>query len=259
MKQIRFYDNDQTNINAVKKNRHIKCYKVPSQEKIDTTARIEYIENLLKTRRNKFFNSYVYPQIIEKAIERNVYPEFNYDDKSGLSSAAINDLIEWASDGGKVVIFDLDRTLIKTEGFGIFFRSRQEADDIFAGNLDNLMRHLGVKESDIEETIKHFFYYICGGMNRYLDLSTMFVMMSIYGVDTYINSSNEKCNSSLFREILHRMFGSDIKLQCSGKNKLAAIMKSPNLRRRIDDTSATTLQMMVRRRSLKKKRKSKRT
>lgn len=260
MRLIRFYDNEQYHIDMISENKLIKSVKVPSQKKINIKERIEFVEDLMRYKDNKFFNYYIYPQIIEKAISNHKYPELNYDQTSGLKSADMDDILEWASLGGKAIVFDLDRTLIKTEGFGIFFRSRAEADKIFAGSLTDFMAGVGVPEKEIKSTIDDFLKYICGGEERRRDLINMFVFLSIYGVDVYINSSNEKCKSPLFREVVHKLFGTDLTIQCSGKNKLEGMMKSQKLRRMIDPNifsrSATKIQKMVRRRSFRMSLKS---
>lgn len=227
MKKIRFYDNDQTHIDAVKVNPDIECIKVNSQIKINNEEHIAFIEELRAVKNNRFFNVYV-EQKIQRAIMKKQWPIFNYDQTSGMTSEAMIDLIEWAKMGGEVVIFDLDRTLIKTEGYGIFFRSKEESDKMFSMGLKELIEYIGVKNPDeIEPTIDDFILYICGGKHRLDELRAMFRKLNEFGVDIYVNSMNTACQSQLFREVLQKIIVVNHEVQCSDEKggKLIQIMK----------------------------------
>jgi hypothetical protein len=232
---IRFYDNDQTHIDNVKVNRHIECIKVDSQLRINEKERIPFIEEMRRTRKNRFFNVYI-ETIIQKAIARKTWPVFNYDQSAGIRGEAMMELIEWAELGGEVVIFDLDRTIIMTEGYGIFFKNKTECDDIFSKHLEDLMQYVGVKD-DIEATIHDFIVYICGGQRRLEQLQDMFSALHELGVKIYINTMNTACVSPLFREVLDRIIVVPYEVQCSDERggKLHQIINTTRLRGILDD------------------------
>jgi hypothetical protein len=149
MKKIRFYDNDQTHIENVQVNSDIECIKVESQINKPIITDITSLKEEMKD--NKFFLKYV-----KKIIERNSSPEnkLNYDETSGITSNEMDELLEWArEEGGEMVIFDFDRTIIKTEGFGIFFQSKEHSDNWFSKDLNELMSgYLKVDVNDVEST-----------------------------------------------------------------------------------------------------------
>lgn len=232
MTKIRFYDNDQTHIDNVKANPKIECIKVNSQIQINEKKFIPFIQAMRKAKHdikseyyNRFYNIYIEPTI-NRALKNRVNPVLNYDQTAGIQEDDMTELLHWAEKEGEVVIFDLDRTLIMTEGYGIFFKSKKECYDIFTKNLTDLMEYVGVKD-DMEATIQDFIIYICGGKTRYNQLQDMFQSLFVLDIEIYINTMNEACNSPLFREVLQRIIVVPHEVQCSTeKGKLHEILAS---------------------------------
>jgi hypothetical protein len=215
-KKIRFYDNDQTHIENVQVNSDIECIKVESQINKPIITDITSLKEEMKD--NKFFLKYV-----KKIIERNSSPEnkLNYDETSGIASNEMDELLEWArEEGGEMVIFDFDRTIIKTEGFGIFFQSKEHSDYWFSKDLNELMSgYLKVDVYDVESTVNDFLVYICGGKERLTKLRQMFRELNALNVKIYINSMNLACDSRLFRDVVKRIIVVDNEIQCSDYKK----------------------------------------
>ena len=124
MTKIRFYDNDQTHIDNVKANPKIECIKVNSQIQINEKKFIPFIQAMRKAKHdikseyyNRFYNIYIEPTI-NRALKNRVNPVLNYDQTAGIQEDDMTELLHWAEKEGEVVIFDLDRTLIMTEGYG---------------------------------------------------------------------------------------------------------------------------------------------
>jgi hypothetical protein len=210
-KNIRFYDNDQTHIENVQVNFDIECIKVESQINKPIKTNITSLKEEMKD--NKFFLKYV-----KKIIERNLSPEnkLNYDETSGITSNEMDELLEWAREGGEMVIFDFDRTIIKTEGFGIFFKNKEDSDYWFSKDLNELMSgYLKVDVYDVESTVNDFLVYICGGKERLTKLRQMFQELNALNVKIYINSMNLACDSRLFRDVVNRIIVVDNEIQCS--------------------------------------------
>ena len=90
--KIRFYDNDQTHIDAVKGNPKIECIKVNSQIKINEKKFIQFIQDMRSAKHdiaseyyNRFYNIYIEP-IINRALTNGEKPVLNYDQTAGIRS-----------------------------------------------------------------------------------------------------------------------------------------------------------------------------
>jgi hypothetical protein len=212
LKNIRFYDDSEENIEDVQKDFNIECIHVP---RTDTTPKgrsqggeeHEYIRYIRDHGKWDLDNKD--SDLYDVLCFYHESPQMQEDEVSeGLTEKHINELLQWTrkNPNAKCVIFDFDRVLNRVEG-------------VIGYDTVAEIRKYHLKPSGLAK-------YHLGSKRRMIKLKKMFDELVRRGIDVRIVTNNTAAGCELFTEILkcihpvfnkktiHGSYDHDTKLHC---------------------------------------------